>query len=413
MFHLIFAVALSGVVAILWLPLISELLSLFGRDRGRRFATPGPSSGEVPRLLFLIPAHDEELLIAECVRSLLDMTYPTARRRIIVIADNCSDQTARIARDGGAETLIRADPHAPGKPRAIAWALGQIELRDWDACVIVDADSTVAPGFASGLAKLAPLNDIAFQANFGVLNEFESWLTRLGGVLSRCRYDVTYPLKQSAGLNCPITGNGMGFGTNLLVRDGWRAFSITEDSELYAVYTEAGVPIRHASQASLFSQEPRSLQQGVTQRRRWLAGRLRIIREWAVRLILSPHIGWHQKLDAFVELGLASPVLHLLVAVLVIATALMLVGGTPGLWIAALAAASLSAVVVTTIAVVLSHPQPWRTFFSFFMLPVYAGWRLVVVIGTLSTLRDTSWRKTARTAHVESSAIPRIIRPHT
>jgi 1,2-diacylglycerol 3-beta-glucosyltransferase len=405
------AVALGGVVAVLWLPLISELLSLFRGDR--RFAMLSPSNGEVPRLLFLVPAHDEELLITACARSLLDMTYPAASRRIIVIADNCSDQTARIARVEGAEPLIRDDPHAPGKPQAIAWALGQIALRDWDACVIIDADSTVAPGFASGIAKLAPLNDIAFQANFGVLNEFESWLTRLGGVLSRCRYDVTYPLKQSAGLNCPITGNGMGFGTNLLIRDGWRAFSITEDSELYAVYTEAGVQIRHASEANLFSQEARSLQQGVTQRRRWLAGRIRIIREWAARLILSPHIGWHQKLDAFVELGLASPVLHLLVAVLVVATALIGVGGTPGWWIATLAAASLSGVAVTTIVVVSSHPQPWRTFFSFFMLPVYAGWRLVVLFGTLSTLRDTTWRKTARTAPAESSVVVPIIRPHT
>jgi cellulose synthase/poly-beta-1,6-N-acetylglucosamine synthase-like glycosyltransferase len=378
----------------------------------RRFASLDSPTGDVPRLLFLVPAHDEELLIGQCVRSILDMSYPPASTRIVVIADNCSDHTARIARDGGAETLIRSDPHAPGKPQAIAWALGQIALRDWDACVIIDADSTVAPGFASGLAKLAPLNDIAFQANFGVLNEFESWLTRLGGVLSRCRYDVTYPLKQRAGLNCPITGNGMGFGTNLLISNGWRAFSITEDSELYAVYTEAGVPIRHASQASLFSQEPRSLQQGVTQRRRWLAGRIRIIREWAVRLILSPHISWHQKLDAFVELGLASPVLHLLVAILVIVAALVGVGGMPGWWIAMLAALSLSAVAATTIAVVSSHPQPWRTLFSFFMLPVYAAWRLVVVIGTLSTLRDTRWRKTARTVPVEISGA-RTIRPRT
>lgn len=410
MFQLMLAVVLGGMVAVLWLPLISEVLSLLGRRR--RSATLGSSKGEAPRLLFLVPAHDEELLIGECVRSLVNMSYPPASRRVIVIADNCADGTARIARDEGAETLIRADLHAPGKPRAIEWALGQINLRDWDACVIIDADSTVAPGFASGVAKLAPLNDIAFQANFGVLNEFETWLTRLGGVLSRCRYDVTYPLKQSAGLNCPITGNGMGFGTNLLIRNGWRAFSITEDSELYAVYTEAGVPIRHASQANLFSQEPRSLQQGVTQRRRWLAGRIRIIREWAVRLLLSPNIGWHQKLDAFVELGLASPVLHLLVAGVVVATALIGVGGTPGWWIATLATVSLSGLAATTIIVLARHPQPWQTFFSFFMLPVYAAWRFVVLFGTLTTLRDTTWRKTARTAPVKSSGSVPIIRPH-
>jgi len=409
--RLIFAVALIGLAAALWLPLLSELLSLFARWRGAAPTSKPP--GDIPRLLFLVPAHNEEMLIVGCVRSLLGMAYPSTHRRVVIIADNCSDATARLAREQGAECLERVDPRLPGKPRAIAWALSQIDLRRWDACIIVDADSTVAPTFGLGVAKLAPLNDIAFQANFGVLNEYESWLTRLGGVLSRCRYEVTYPLKQAAGLNCPITGNGMGFGTNLLIRDGWRAFSITEDSELYAVYTEAGVPIRHASQANLFSQEARSLQQGATQRRRWLAGRLRIIREWAFRLILSPHIGWHQKLDAFVELGLASPVVHLLIAVTIVAAALIAVGGKPGWWIAALAAASLSGVVITTIVVVSNHPQPWRTVFSFLMLPVYAGWRLVVLIGTLSTLRDTTWRKTARTAPVESAGAVQIVRPHT
>jgi len=338
------------------------------------------------------------------------MTYPPASKRIIVIADNCSDMTARVAREEEAETLIRVEPQAPGKPRAIAWALGQIDLRDWNACVIIDADTTVATDFALGLAKLAPLDDIAFQANFGVLNEFESWLTRLGGVLSRCRYDVTYPLKQSAGLNCPINGNGMGFGTNLLIRDGWRAFSVTEDSELYALYTEAGVSIRHARAANLFSQEARSLRQGATQRRRWLAGRIGVIREWAVRLIVSPHISWHQKLDAFVELGLAIPVLHLLVAAMVAAVAAVGVGGTPGRLIAFLAATSLSGVAVTAIVVIWRHPQPWRTLVSFLMLPVYAGWRLIVLLATLSTLRDTTWRKTARTAHAKVSGVVPIAR---
>jgi Glycosyltransferases, probably involved in cell wall biogenesis len=396
MLSVILAAVLFALVALLWLPLFSELLSVFRRKHISPPVKDG--TGDTPRLLLLVPAHDEHLLITGCVRSLLQMSYPTASRRVVVIADNCTDGTARLAREEGADVLERFDREFPGKPRAIAWALGLIDLKPWDACVVIDADSTVAPSFASGLARLAPLNDIVFQSNIGVLNEFESWLTRLGGVLSRCRYEFTYPLKQSAGLNCPVMGNGMGFGTNLLMRDGWQAFSITEDSELYAIYTEAGIPIRHASHADLFSQEARSLEQGATQRRRWLAGRLRVIREWGVRLIRSPRISWHQKLDAFVELGLASPVLHLMAAIAVAGIALLAIRGALGWWIAALAATSLSALVVTTILVFWRHPQPWRTLSSFLMLPAYAAWRLVVVMGTLLTLRDTTWRKTARTA---------------
>lgn len=400
--RLMLAIALISVVAVVWLPLLSELLSLFGR---RRISLGSQRPGETPRLLFLVPAHNEEMLIVGCVRSLLGMTYPTTHRRVIVIADNCSDATARLAREQGAESFERVDPTLPGKPRAIAWALSRIDLRQCDACVIVDADSTVAVDFGLGLAKLAPLNDIVFQPNNVVLNEFENWLTRLGGLLGRCRFQVTYPLKQSAGLNCPIS-NGMGFGANLLIRDGWRSFSITEDTELYAIYTEAGVTIRHAGDASLFSQEARSLQQGATQRRRWLAGRLHIIREWGPRLLRSKNIGWRQKLDAFVELGLSGPVLHLVVAVVTIAVALVGVRGTLGWWIAGVAAASLSALVVTTVTVIWRHPQPWRTLSSFFMLPMYAVWRLVIVLGTMATLRDTTWRRTSRTEPQVAAAVP-------
>jgi len=402
-FQLMLAVALVGVVAVLWLPLLSELLCLVSRKRD--VGASGPSSGEVPRLLFLVAAHDEELLIAGCVRSLMGMTYPSGQRRIVVIADNCSDATARLAREQGAECFERTDPTLPGKPRAIAWALSQIDLRGWDACVIVDADSTVAPAFALGLAKLAPLNDIVFQPNNGVLNEFENWLTRLGGLLGRCRFQVTYPLKQSAGLNCPIS-NGMGIGINLLIRDGWRSYSITEDTELYAIYTEAGVTMRHANAADLFSQESRSLREGATQRRRWIAGRFRILREWGPRILRSPNIGWRQKLDAFVELALPAPVLHLVVAVTVIAAALVGVRGKLGWWIAYLAMASLSAIVVNTLTAIWRHPQPWRTASSFFMLPVYAMWRLVVILRTLVTVRDTTWRRTSRAGPGVAGGVP-------
>ena len=403
MFQLMLAVALGGVVAVLWLPLLSELLCLLNRKRD--FGTSGPSSGEVPRLLFLVAAHDEELLIAGCIRSLMGMTYPATQRRVIVIADNCNDSTARLAREQGAECFERTDPTLPGKPRAIAWALGQVDLRGWDACVIVDADSIVAESFGLGLAKLAPLNDLVFQPNNGVLNEFENWLTRLGGLLGRCRFQVTYPLKQSAGLNCPIS-NGMGIGTNLLIRDGWRSYSITEDTELYAIYTEAGVTMRHASAADLFSQESRSLREGATQRRRWIAGRFRILREWGPRILRSPNIGWRQKVDAFVELALPAPVLHLVVAIAVIAAALLGVHGKLGWWIAYIAIASLSAIVVNTLTAIWRHPQPWRTASSFFMLPVYAAWRLAVILGTLMTVRDTTWRRTSRAAPGVAGAVP-------
>jgi cellulose synthase/poly-beta-1,6-N-acetylglucosamine synthase-like glycosyltransferase len=394
MLNVIVSVALLIVVAICWMPPLSELLCLLRR---RRSPTQVQHGGPVPRLLFLVPAHNEELLISSCIRSLLDQSYPPEARSVFVVADNCSDATARLAAEQGARVLERRDPAFAGKPRAIAWALEQIELKEWDSVVIVDADSVVAPDFAAGLAPLGPLNDIVFQPNNLVLNEFETWLTRLGGLLGRSMFQVTFPLKQSAGLNCPVA-NGMGIGTNLLIRDGWRSVSITEDSELYVTYTEAGVPIRHASGASIFSQESRSLSEGGTQRRRWLAGRMWIVREWGMRILRSRRISWHQKLDVFVSIALCNPVLHLLTAVAISLIAYFTLSGAMRIWIPALALASLASLGVATTITLWRHPQPWRTLSSFMLLPVYAAWRLGVVVGTLFTLRDVSWRRSARTA---------------
>src|SRR5437764_9452752 len=154
MLQLTLAAALALVAVILWLPFISELLCMFRRNDAREQEEEVSAQ---PRLLVLVPAHNEELLITGCVRSLLDMSYPEHARKVCVIADNCTDATASLAAAEGATVLERSDVKFPGKPRAIAGALTQIQLQDWDACVIIDADSAVAPDFAAGIARLAPL----------------------------------------------------------------------------------------------------------------------------------------------------------------------------------------------------------------------------------------------------------------
>jgi hypothetical protein len=354
----------------------------------------------------LVPAHDEELLITDCVRSIRAMDYPPEAVSTVVIADNCSDRTAALARAAGAQCLERHDATRPGKPRALAWALDRLSLAAWDACVIVDADSTVAPGFARALSREAPLEHKVVQTYFGTRNEWESWLTRLAGVLTRCRYEVTYPLKRAAGLNCPLTGNGMCLGTAPLLADGWRAFSLTENWELYASYTAAGVPIRYAGGARLFSQEAHTLRGSATQRRRWLAGRLWVLRHWTGRLLRSDRIGWHQKLDALCELGAPSPTLHLLVAAAVAATAFGALPAPAGPVIGAVALASLASHVTVTLLVLRRHPRPWSVVAAFSLLPVYVAWRALLAVGTLVRLRDARWRKTQHHASPVEAGSP-------
>ena len=387
-------VVLLATAVALCVPALAVSASLW-RAAWRRGSVGTVPPPEEARLLFLVPAHNEEGLIGACVKSLVEMDFPADRRRIVVIADNCIDQTPTRTRAAGGECLERHDPALPGKPRAIAWVLQQIPLDPWDGVVIVDADTIVDPGFARNLATCGPLRGRAVQGYIGMPNENESWLTRLSAVLARARYEVLYTLKEAAGVNCPMTGNGMCVGADLLRERGWTAFSLTENWELYAEYTAAGAPIRLARNALLFAQEARSLGESATQRRRWMAGRLWVFRHWFGRIVTSPRIDWLQKLDTLGELGGPSPVLHLVLACIVAAGAFAVGGvGRTVLLLLLLAAFSLAPLVVATVIVVARHPRRADTIKAFLLLPAYAGWRVLVAVATLVTLRDVRWRKT-------------------
>src|SRR5438477_752465 len=123
-------VVLAAAAAALMLPTISDIMSLIRPARRRRRPRNG---SDLPRLLFLVPAHNEELLIESCVRSLVGLRYPAEQIDLCVIADNCTDATAQRARAAGARCLERNDPARPGKPRAIAWALTKVSLDQFDA----------------------------------------------------------------------------------------------------------------------------------------------------------------------------------------------------------------------------------------------------------------------------------------
>lgn len=390
----IIVVAMIPVILLLLLPLVSEALSL-----GRQLFGPAhrlPASGGEARLVFLVPAHNEAGMIAACAASLVAMEYPVALRRIVVIADNCSDQTADLARAAGAECFERTAPTEGGKPRALAWVIDQLDLSAWDACVVIDADTVVTSGFARALAALMPLRDRAVQAYFGPMNEMETGLTRLAGVLARVRYEVTYPLKARVGLNCPLTGNGMCLGAALLADGGWRHFSITENWELYADYTARGIPIDYAGDALLRSHEAPTMGQGATQRNRWMAGRLHVLGDYWRALAGSPHIGLPQKLDAFAELAGLSPILHVVMALTIASLSAWLLASPASILFIVAPAASLLPLTLAVIVVLVRHPEPWRTLAAFGVLPFYAVWRALTAIRTLFSLNDRTWRKTER-----------------
>ena len=160
-------VAVGGLsaVACTWYLLVLAVAALVRR-------LPGGSGQPGMRLAVLVPAHDEARLVARCVRSLLDQAYPPELRRLLVVADNCTDATAEVAARAGAEVWSRTDA-ARGKGQALRWAIDRLlaEPEPPEAVVIVDADSVAEPGLLAGLARAAEAGHDAVQAEYLVLEE--------------------------------------------------------------------------------------------------------------------------------------------------------------------------------------------------------------------------------------------------
>jgi cellulose synthase/poly-beta-1,6-N-acetylglucosamine synthase-like glycosyltransferase len=271
--------------------------------------------------------------------------------------------------------------------------LEQLRIADYNAVVIIDADSVVNREFAAALDSVEHLETRVLQCYNDVRNR-DNALTRMAAVLSAANHGIAYRLKSRAHLNVPLSA-GMALGTEILKTHGWKAFSIGEDWELYALLTEQGVPIRSAPDARLYAEEARSLVQGAVQRRRWAAGKVTVLYRYGRKLLASRKIGAHQKLDVLAELLTTGPAVHAGVVVLTVVATLAL--GLPGAHLlATLLLASLARLAIYALAAIAQDPQPVRAMMAFGSFPLYVLWRLGVQATALRVLGDTPWIRTAR-----------------
>ena len=251
----------------------------------RRRPVPRAAACSV-RFDVVIPAHDEESGIARTVRSILATDYPAALRRVIVVADNCTDATAARAEAAGATVLVRDDASRLGKGYALATAF-QCSLAHGfaDAVVVVDADSVVSPNLLRAFAARLETGAPAVQAAAEVLNAGDSWRTQLMALALALFNGVRSLGRQNLGLSCGLRGNGMCLATSTLRTHPYRAFSIVEDLEYGIALGRAGVRVQYAAEATVSSAMVSSSSAAATQRRRWELGRLKLARTLAASLL--------------------------------------------------------------------------------------------------------------------------------
>ena len=175
-------------------------------DRGRK-----RSATKIAKLAIAIPAHDEAGAIVRCVRSIAACAVPDLLEiQIVVVADNCTDVTADLARSSGARVLVRSDPARRGKGFALKFAFETLLSDGFDAFMVVDADSIVDSNFLTESVRLFRAGADGVQARYVVLNSDASPRTRLMNVAFMAFNVLRARGRQRLGLSAGICGNGFG-----------------------------------------------------------------------------------------------------------------------------------------------------------------------------------------------------------
>jgi cellulose synthase/poly-beta-1,6-N-acetylglucosamine synthase-like glycosyltransferase len=246
---------IGGAIAFFTLPLIVELAALTLASCLPKRSRVNPCTAAHIRLAVLIPAHNEEVLIASCVES-LRLSASESRTRIIAVAHNCSDRTADYAAKAGAEVIVYDDPQARGKGAALAFGFAYAASQKLDAVLVVDADSTVSRNLVGVVQEaLARGRSSAMQVRDGeLLQRPTTRLTRAGFR----GFNVIRPAgRDRLGLSAGILGNGFAIRQTLLAQNSYNSLSVVEDLEFHIKLVLAGKKVRSSTSRQGFHQECR------------------------------------------------------------------------------------------------------------------------------------------------------------
>lgn len=363
-----------------------------------RLAAPA-ALGARPRIAVLVPAHDEELLVGRCVRSLLDQSYPEGGCEVVVIADNCTDDTAAVAKAAGARVLVRHEPGLRGKGRALRWAMDLMlaEPAPPDAFVVVDADSVADRGLVAGLAAAYTAGHDVVQGEYTLLEESGPEMVGVGFLLF---HRVRFRGRARLGMAANLVGNGMLMSSRVLRRHPWNAFTGVEDLEYSIALRRAGVRPFFASSARVAGPPAASGSGAVRQRMRWEGGRFHVTRT-QLGPLLAGAIARRDPglLDA--ALDLATPPLSALTATVVagcgVAGALWAFGLIDG-WAVGPWAVALAAVPAFVVIGVLSAGASARLWPVLLGAPRFVAWKLVTYARLARGHDVHGWDRTDRVA---------------
>ncbi len=396
---LLYVAEIALALPVLYLVLLSISALIATARRKRRRARASQSAAAEARVNFglLLPAHDEEKVLSSLLESLAALDYPKERYTVYVVADNCTDSTAALARAAGwVRVYERFDQNRRGKGYALNWIVQRLEDEQaaHDAYVVIDADSVVDPALLQEFARELETGAEAAQAYNGVLNIADSPSSALRWIALALVNHVRPLGRNGLGSSSTLTGNGMCLRRSLLQRHPWQSFSIGEDYQYYLTVVEQGVRVRYVPEAVVRSEMPVTFEQMKTQDVRWESAGSQPKWRIALRLVRAG-VGARDavRLEAVAEL--LTPPLSVLVAGCVLTLlASLLLWTLPGV----LGGLGLIVGLLFFIASPLYLLRPPRAvYLALLHAPLFMLWKLWVVVALRRSKKHTSeWIRTSR-----------------
>ena len=239
-------------------------------------------SDKLNRYAVLIPARNEEKVLPNLIESIHLQDYPAELITIYVIADNCTDNTAKVALDSGAKVFTRFSTEQIGKGYALNYLLREIDktdgLESFDAFLVFDADNLLQRDYIRQINHLYADGYDAFCGYRNTKNFGSNWISAGYGVWYL--HDSTHlnRSRMAVGASCMVNGTGFGFSREVLRKCGqWEFFTLTEDIEFSVWCAANGIKIGYCHDAILYDEQPITFPQSWRQRTRWVQGGIQIL----------------------------------------------------------------------------------------------------------------------------------------
>ena len=344
------------------------------------------------RMAVVVPAHEEELMIA---RTVLSLKAAGAGAEIFVVAHNCTDGTAKAAAAAGAQVLELNDRKQRGKSAALRHGFAAALAAGANAVLVVDADSVVSENLIAATRAMLEQGAEATQCRYeleGPASGVRHPLARLRALAFRGMNVLRARGRAGLGFSTGLFGNGFALTAATLERIPFDVNSIAEDVEYHTRLVAAGLPVYWVDDATVHAHIPASGKAQATQEARWEGGRLHVANRATGRLVRALLQGRWRAMETLADvwsLPLSRGILALVLTIFL---------AVHWLHVFALVCAVVTALYVLQTALLGS--KPWRDLAALAAAPLYIVWKALITPLVLRQSRSRAeWARTKREAH--------------